>query len=37
MIEGVRMAMHHAGPGSSMEGITVETTPPALRRRGTRW
>jgi predicted RNase H-like HicB family nuclease/predicted phosphodiesterase len=32
-IEGVRLAMHHARPGSDMEGITVETTPPALRRR----
>jgi predicted phosphodiesterase len=32
-IEGVRLAMHHARPGSDMEGITVKTTPPALRRR----
>lgn len=33
VVEGVRLAMHHARPGSDMEGITVETTPPALRRR----
>ena len=33
VVEGVRLAMHHARPGSDVEGITVETTSPTLRRR----
>jgi len=32
-LEGIRVAMWHARPGSDMEGLTKETTDPKLRRR----